>query len=559
MIKGKKVVRLTLQAAVLTVVLLLSPAGSLLNFAGNGPGDDTVEIDNTFIRKYQLANDQFTKIKKYLVKKDFAKAEKGLRKCLEIMPLHVKSHYFLSQILYQKGDYPQALEHIEAAESNYLCIGEKLRTVMELNANDMRREKEELRKMFNMAQAAGAQEGSCFAIPLLRAAKDELTNIEGKQQRSTTSLEQVPAEYFYTHGNILFKLQRYEEALRQYIKTIDTDPTHGNAYNNLANLYFMAKKYDIALRYLQKAEQTGAKTNPRLKAAVIKANESAGIHMAGADGPVKVEMFNVQVGEGSRGLNENTYVVYNDKTADAVIIDPGTKDARIEQFAKTKKLKVKMILNTHGHYDHIGGNSYFSGVFGADIAAHEADRSFYREENAKNKPHRFLSDDETLDCGALKIKVIHTPGHSPGSCCFLIEHLLFSGDTLFRGSIGKIGAETPMEVQDGTAKEIAVIKSRLLTLPSQTDVFPGHGSLTTIENEQTLNPFLNTAAALELMKRSFGENPNILEIALNKSKSASDNHDIDIVFSSAEELASFKKSYGEYVLGLKLQLRTQTQ
>jgi glyoxylase-like metal-dependent hydrolase (beta-lactamase superfamily II)/TolA-binding protein len=556
---GRRFVRQPKHTAVILVLLLLLTAGVHLIFAGSGPGPDSGEIDKTFIRKYKLANDHFSKLKKYFVKKDLEKAEKELRKCLEIMPRHVKSHYFLSQILYQKGDFQQALKHIEAAESNSLVIGHTLRGIIEVSTHNMRRKKQELRKWFDAAQNAGSQDGSCAAIPILREVKSELREIEGKQQRSTASLEQVPAEYFYAHGNVLFKMKRYKEALHQYIKTIAADPSHGKAYNNLANLYFMAKRYDIALNCLEKAEQNGVEINPKLKAAVIKGCESTGTYTAKKTGPTQAEKFTVQVGEGGRSLNENTYVAYNQKTADAVIIDPGTNDRRIEQFIASKKLDVKMILNTHGHYDHIGGNSYFAGLYDVDIAAHKADSHYYREDNAKNKPNRLLSHDETLDCGALKIKVIHTPGHTPGSCCFLIEHLVFSGDTLFKGSIGKVGGKTPREVQEGTVKEIAAIKSRLLPLPSHTDVLPGHGPGTTIENEKTLNPFLNTAAALELMKRSFRENPNVLGITLNKNKSETNNHDIDIVFSNADELASFKKNYGEYVMGLKLHLSTQTQ
>jgi glyoxylase-like metal-dependent hydrolase (beta-lactamase superfamily II) len=209
--------------------------------------------------------------------------------------------------------------------------------------------------------------------------------------------------------------------------------------------------------------------------------------------PLKeVQSFEVKVGTPPNTFTENVYIVFNLKTRDAIIIDPGAKDERIEKFVKTHKLKVKRILNTHGHYDHIGANRHYADLYGVKIVAHAEDSRFYTEENKKNKPEIFLTEKDVkpLEIKGFEIKVFHTPGHSPGSVCYLINGFLFTGDTLFKNSVGRTWGKSKKEIEKKQKQEIAGIKEKLLPLPEKTPVFPGHGSSSTIGNEKKNNRFL---------------------------------------------------------------------
>lgn len=545
--------RRTVQQAVIGAAVLLLVGAGLL-FPGAGDAADAVKVDKKFIRNYKAANDVFKKVRPVLAKKDFTRAEKILNKCLGIMPQHVKSHYALSRVLYLTGRFEPALRHIEAAKEYHLSVGRTLRGLQELNAHKNRRKKQQLLKEYDVYSNAGAVDGSCAAIPALRAVKEELQALEGKQQRSTAGLEHIPADYFYTHGNILYKLKRYPEAMRQYIRTIDADPGHGNAYNNLAGLYFMAKKYQSALRCLDQAEAQGTAVNARFKNTILKNLEASGEAAAERQGPVRAKTFALRIGDGEKSMKMNAYVLYNKDTRDAVIIDPGVRDPRIEAFIGEQKLTVKMILNTHGHWDHTGGNRYYADRYGVVTAGHEGDRGFYSGGGAEHLPERFLTHDEILNCGGLSVRVLHTPGHSPGGLCFLAGDILVSGDTLFKRTIGKTGGGTPLEAQQRMSGLIASIRSRLLTLPGHTRVLPGHGAATSVRDEARLNPFLDRETAVGLMARSLKKDPDVLAVTTAPGDPGTTGHDVDIVFARPEALASFKKSYGDYVMGLKLNL-----
>ena len=198
-------------------------------------------------------------------------------------------------------------------------------------------------------------------------------------------------------------------------------------------------------------------------------------------------------------IGANCYIV--SEAGAAFIIDPGGDAGKIIRAAKN--LDVRYILLTHAHFDHIGGLSDVKEAFPeAKTAVHKLEKEWlYSDELNLSENFGFsfiygkevnieLEDGMTLDFAGMKIKVLHTPGHTPGSCCFYIKnsenHVLFSGDTLFQSSIGRT------DFPGGSGRKIVEsIKTKLLVLPDETVVYPGHDENTLIALEKKLNPFLN--------------------------------------------------------------------
>jgi hydroxyacylglutathione hydrolase len=205
---------------------------------------------------------------------------------------------------------------------------------------------------------------------------------------------------------------------------------------------------------------------------------------------IEVTRIEVKVGEEPNAFTENVYIVVNQQSKDAIIIDPGSRDERIDSFVEAHGLRVRTILNTHGHHDHCGANQYYAEKFKVAVAAHDEDAPFYTGDQKKQKPGSFFDNKEQLAVPGFEVKVFHTPGHSPGSVCYLINGILISGDTLFRESVGRTWGKTEEEKQEKTAQMVAAIKKYLLPLPEDTVVYPGHGASSTIGYEKKNNPFL---------------------------------------------------------------------
>ena len=199
-------------------------------------------------------------------------------------------------------------------------------------------------------------------------------------------------------------------------------------------------------------------------------------------------------------LAENAYVVAPDGPPDGsrecVVIDPGAEGERIVDEVKRAGLEVRYIVVTHGHGDHTGAVATVKRELGGVFAAHEGDLRQIEQplpwvtemlpDFVQPPPvDRLLDDGETLEVGETALRVIATPGHTPGSICFGIADAVFTGDTLFRGTIGR----HDLPGSDGRL-EVESIRSRLLTLPDETRVLPGHGPPTTIGEERASNPFL---------------------------------------------------------------------
>jgi len=192
----------------------------------------------------------------------------------------------------------------------------------------------------------------------------------------------------------------------------------------------------------------------------------------------------------------NTYLVWDEETKEGIIIDPAAPSNKILNEIKKQNLKIKFIINTHGHADHIGGNKFFKENLNIPIYIHKADSkmlsnpqknlSAYMEKPIKSPyADKLLLDGDIVSFGKIEMKIIHTPGHTKGGICIYHEPYLFSGDTLFEESIGRT------DLPGGDIEEIkSSITATLFDLPDATQVFPGHGNPTSIEDEKIGNPFV---------------------------------------------------------------------
>lgn len=191
----------------------------------------------------------------------------------------------------------------------------------------------------------------------------------------------------------------------------------------------------------------------------------------------------------------NCYVVYDENKKEAAIIDPGDEPDLVLEFIKEEHLNVKYIICTHGHFDHIGAVKEIKDETQAKILIHEKEIEIYRkshqaaiqffglEIDPQPEPDILLKDNEKIKIGSIHFKVIHTPGHSPGSICLYTEGCIFTGDTLFSGSVGRT------DLFGGSMQELLNSLKKIASLPSETKVFPGHGPKTTIGNEIKYDPF----------------------------------------------------------------------
>ena len=181
----------------------------------------------------------------------------------------------------------------------------------------------------------------------------------------------------------------------------------------------------------------------------------------------------------------NCYVVHEEKENRCIVLDPGYEAGSILSFLEKKGLSLEAILLTHGHFDHVGAVRDLVALTDCDVYLHPADTAMPPQMTAGPLYYTHgLQGNETLSLCGLEIGVFHTPGHTPGSVCFQIGTLLFTGDTLFAGSCGRT------DLPGGSWETITQSLRFLRSLEAPYDIFPGHGEATTLEQEKTLNPYL---------------------------------------------------------------------
>jgi glyoxylase-like metal-dependent hydrolase (beta-lactamase superfamily II) len=209
-------------------------------------------------------------------------------------------------------------------------------------------------------------------------------------------------------------------------------------------------------------------------------------------------MSGLKIGRLMLGICQtNCYFVYKEGTTDVIFFDPADKGDYIYETLLEKGFHVKGILLTHAHFDHIWGTNKLRELSGAPIYAYEAEKALCEDAvtNVSDQvgrpytviPDGYLKDGEEITIAGITCKLIATPGHTVGSCCYYFEDdgILIAGDTLFAGSVGRTDLAT------GSMSALTrSIQERLMCLPDETKVYPGHGESTTIGHERQYNPFV---------------------------------------------------------------------
>lgn len=193
----------------------------------------------------------------------------------------------------------------------------------------------------------------------------------------------------------------------------------------------------------------------------------------------------------------NCYFMINEETKEALVIDPGDSAQMLAEKINQKGWKPQAVLLTHGHFDHAMAAKELAEMFGIEIYAHEKEKDTL-EDPRKNvsimvgnkdnyRADVYVKDGEILELAGMEVKVLHTPGHTEGGCCYYLEKekILFSGDTLFCQSVGRT------DFPGGSmSKIVRSIKEKLMVLPDEVKVYPGHMGMTTIGSERVRNPYL---------------------------------------------------------------------
>ncbi len=194
-------------------------------------------------------------------------------------------------------------------------------------------------------------------------------------------------------------------------------------------------------------------------------------------------------------IETNCYVIGCKKTLEGIVIDPGADGEKILRVIKRNKLKIKYIVNTHAHIDHIGANKYLKDALGSEICMHEKDIKFLENPSLNLSvliereisfpyPDIILTASSQINIGDLQISVLHTPGHTPGSISLVMNECVFTGDTLFSGSIGR--TDFPLANYSQLMRSI----NKILALPENSHIYPGHGPSSQVGIEKRENPYL---------------------------------------------------------------------
>ena len=195
-------------------------------------------------------------------------------------------------------------------------------------------------------------------------------------------------------------------------------------------------------------------------------------------------------------LQVNCFIVYDAESLDAIVVDPGDEAEKIIMHIENRKLKVSRIVCTHAHFDHVGAVMRLKEKTGAAVMLHKGDLDIYMRADKQGAlwgfhieqppaPDMFMLEGDEVAVGRFRLKVLHTPGHSTGGISLYGEGMVLTGDTIFAGSVGRT------DFPGGSLTELKRSFARIIALPPETRIFPGHGPLTTVKNEKEDNFFVH--------------------------------------------------------------------
>ncbi len=230
---------------------------------------DFNQAEKETVEKYKRARTHFLKGGELLKKGKTEKARKEAETALEIFPDYAEAHLLLAQLEYQDGGYETALQEVVTAKTDFTTFGKLYTFSYQEYLDRLRQQRDEKQEIINsmaaaMSQARSNADRMRYESQISRA-KQDMTTIDMRLNDPIPSTMALPAEYHFIHGNILFKLKRYDEALALYQAAVQADPRHANAYNNLIGIAFARNDVAGALKYLEQAEANGVTVNEKLK------------------------------------------------------------------------------------------------------------------------------------------------------------------------------------------------------------------------------------------------------------------------------------------------------
>lgn len=436
-------------------------------------------------RSYMKAEKAFNRAAEYFEKSELSRAEKYALAALDMCSFHFDSQVILSRLSYMHGNLEIALDWIQKAKSSLKTVRNSFIKIQSRNYERLLDQKQALKHRLQQLERANNR-GNCQLSIFDGNIQDirlQIADIDDRLRNPDQVVpEDISAYIEFIEADLLLKNLNVSEAVLSFWSVIRKNPLlAGESYKGLAEAAFLMRDYEDAYMYLEQAVALGSEPSPAFKRMILDKMGFLQGDSVEAEFPGAVKLFVLpRSDDGATGFLVNTFIVHHPDSLEAVIIDPGAADDRIEAYISEKNLTVVKILNTHGHADHSGANYYYRQLYQVAVAGPQHDEAEYKLAGKENYPQEYLPVDGEFRAGMLMIRTLHLPGHTPGSLALVIDENVFSGDTLFRSGIGRPAGNNQAERSQNEESLRRAIINKLFSLPAHFTVFPGHGLPTSI-------------------------------------------------------------------------------